>query len=457
VSSAAPGRGTAGFKALSLAFAALAAFFCLKTGELLRQVRAGQTVYQLDYQFGPYAYFLSHDGAYEDCTTAPCRRASRMPLLPCLLALCARASDSARAAACAKNLALTLLCGFCVARFMGLHARYFPGSGRWWLLLLPLALAPPLARLACMVNCEEGLLLELLFAWAFLFLYAALAWVRGQRGDAGRLVVGCLLAATLAYLAKDAMLLVWLASLALAGAWALRQGSRRVGAAVLLSAACVAGWGMHNLEATGRLSIGTSFDGENLFRGFNAQSAVVYPDIHLDQILQEVHTVRLDDGSAYLIGGYGSGSYGDEWQWSDHFKGLALDWVRQDPAGALRFQLKKARYFLLGLSVRPHDTLLDPADEAWARAFLVLGRAFELALLGLAAWLWARGGREGRVLAAAAAALNLAYAAPYLAGFGYERHVLVWLVLVAVSVFVLASAASAQGARRAAGGGASNA
>ena len=419
--------------------AALALFLLLKLFLNSRQIPANFPVSSIPYQFGAYASSLLDHGDYADCTSVPCIRASRMPVLPWVLAALGRLSRSARTVAFLKNILVSVLTAAVLLWFVDIHARLFPGSGAAWLLLLPLALAPPFARHASSIFYEEGLLAEFLVSWSLLFMAGVVVWAKRDRAEGAPVVLACLLFATVIYLTKDSMLFVLLGSLALGALWTVRFREPRTLAALVLSLAALLAWGVHNQVDSGRFSISTSFDGENLYRGFNQQSYEIYPYVNLDEVLRAPHQVDLVDGKSYVIGIPELG-FGNEWEWNDYYKRLAVSWVESDPPTAIDFTLKKISNFFFSLYLNPFEGGLNRTFADLIHAWLIFGRLMQLELAAMLAALWLRKNAWSKALVAGVLVVNLAYAAPYLVCYNYERHINVYLALVATSLFMVCSA-----------------
>jgi hypothetical protein len=212
-------------------------------------------------------------------------------------------------------------------------------------------------------------------------------------------------------------------------------------ACLALAAVPIASWGMHNLRTTGVFSISSSWNGENLLRGYDSGALAIYPEISLDRIFDSSVAV-LDDGTRVSLGNYTARScFKDEWSWSSSYSSLALQWLRDQPLPALTFLAHKSWVALVEVRHTPTygsatdksaDTsrMLSAVMIAWMVAarivfFLLVARV----LLDL------HGGRNrsyGRVLAVLAAAC-----APYMIVFAYQRHMIPVLELAGALLVLL--------------------
>ncbi|HTB23658.1 MAG TPA: hypothetical protein VK914_13255 [bacterium] len=418
---------------------ALTFFLLMKLFLNLKQIPDDFMVSNIPFQFGAYASSLLDRGEYADCSSIPCKYASRMPLIPWTLAALGHISRSAKSIAIIKNVAFSVLTLVVFLWIVNVHRKIFPGSAVAWFLLLPLALAPPLARHASSIFYEEGFLVEFLVCWTLLFLIGVLFWGKKEKIDGTPAVTACLAFGTLIYLTKDTMLLVLLASLALGILWTARFHEARTLAAVLISLAAVLAWGAHNKIASGRFSISTSWDGENLYRGFNQQSYDIYPYINLDEVLHPPQTVTLVNGESFTVG-HREIKFENEWEWNDYFEQLSYSWLESNHQEAFNFALMKIYNFFLSVYLNPYENGLNYTYANFIHFWLIFGRMMQLELAVLLAALWRRKNSYAKALVAGVVVVNLTYATPYLLCFNYERHITVYLALVAACSFMVCSA-----------------
>ena len=431
-------------RALAPALLALA-FLTLQLAATWATVPGRLSILDLGFGFGGYVRSLVEGGRFAACLEPACARAARMPLLPLLYAAFAHASHDQRLVALMKDVAVTLPAGWVVFLGWDVHRRDHPWAGRLLVAALALlCLSPPFLKHAGGVTYEEGVLACLFPAW--LYGLAALASVERGAGAPPRKVAqlagGVVVLGALCFLTKDSMALVLALSLAVGGWTAWSERSVRLAVFILAIAACVAAWPIRNGLVAGRFTPMTSYDGANLERGFSADGLKLYPAISLDRIYDHP-AVTLPNGVRVPLEARPR-TFPNEWVWNDHYRDRAVRWLTSHPTDALRFSAKKAEVFLVEVRKTP---FVDPQGrEAPARRILttiglIEGRVMQVAFILAAAWLLWRGGRRERLVAGAAIAGAVAYAAPYLIGFAYERHVTVWLAGLTLASSVLAAEA----------------
>lgn len=411
-------------------------------------IPSDQTLYQLGFSFGDYIESLHTTGRLELCRLSFCAYAMRMPLIPWLYHLLAYISDQALVAGLIKNVLMSLVVVVAFRRLLSQQGLVHHKAEVPWIWLLPLVVfSPAVIKHASAVTYEEGILIELVFLWAVSFMLSArlLASGRDQAGPAP--VVLNLALATTIFMAKSSMLPLLLASagITLIDLFARRRLPSLIALGVAL--ALVLGWGARNESVSGRFSIMTSWDGENMYRGASDIGYALYPDVMLDRIF-DASEFHMRDGRVITNTPLGSiGAFKQEWRWNDHYRDLAVSWVKNNPEKALSYTGHKLFNFFLSVEKTPYQYQSD-GSEISARfstqnlltsAWLGIGRLLELAMAVLLIWLLRQGTRAAWSLALAVIVVNGAYAAPYVLGFNYERHITTYLVIVAACVaFLLA-------------------
>lgn len=399
----------------------------------------------LEFGFGEYARTLVEHGRFAECVQASCARSSRMPLLPVFYAaLWSAGARSLMAIAVAKAVLMALLLLPCIAYYLAAlppRGRLRPMAAA---LLLAVFLSPYYLRTAADVQAEEAILCDLLLALGFLLLAMCHRRAGGASGGTRAAVAVTALASAL-FLLKSSMILA--AGIAVLAAAVLSGSRGRVLAAAGMAAAfaaVVGGWSLRNLQASGRFSPGTSYEGANLYRGWNPLTSRFYPEVSLDRLMNS-RTVQMADGSVVHPPPLPRrNAFADEWAWNDHYRSRAVEWARAEPAALAAVTGEKARVFLAEVRAYPisTDTVFTPraypgvmmrAGEAW----MVLGRLAQLLIVPLLLVLWRRTERR-RWLAWIPAALLAAYALPYLVGFAYQRHLTPWVCLLMVYALDLA-------------------
>jgi len=407
---------------------------------------ANESIFHISFGFGGFIESLDTVGKFISCTDGFCTYATRMPALPMFFAAIGLVTKNMLIAALVKSLILSVVVFFgfryLIRQQAGPNAHK---TGVWFFVALVLAFSPTVIKHASTVHYEEGFLIELLFLWCFAFLVAVqqLASPVLDRSRRDGVLMLALVLSALAYLFKSSMIVVFALTLLLAGVWLMRGRSRRVLVTAVLCLACLIGWGVRNLVVTDHFSVMTSFDGQNSYRGMSSEGLEIYPELYLDRMF--------DSKVAYLPGGErvrlkelpAMTSFTDEWAQDRYYKAQSRDWLIAHPGEWLVFTGKKAWNFFAGVHKTPYTYTNDARavspslEDRVTMAWLLGGRLLELAMIVLLVGLWRRRDRVGRALCGGVVAANLAYAAPYLVGFNYERHVTTYLVIVAVCVAVL--------------------
>jgi hypothetical protein len=370
-----------------------------------------------------------------------------MPVLPVTYALIWRAgATSLLTLAIVKNLVLAAVMLPCVAYYLAGETRR-----RWrWVIAAGLAgvlLSPYYLRTAADVQAEEALLYDLLLSATVLLLGIA------RRRAGGRSIRPIVLYAFAAmcctlYLLKSTMLLA-AGCLMLPGTFFGVRGRPRTRAIVLaMFVGTVVSWGVRNVVTTGRFSVGTSFDGSNLYRGWHPLTARLYPEVTLDRLI-DTPAVQLPEGGMLRIPPTrGRETFADEWAWSDHYRANALRWARSNPADLVAVTTEKAWVFFADVRAYPLSTTAEFRQREiapWMRiagvAWMVSVRLAQVLCVVLLVVLF-RASRKDWLFASGPVPLLVAYPIPCLIGFAYQRHVTAWACVVLVLVIDLAARVS---------------
>lgn len=101
-------------------------------------------------------------------------------------------------------------------------------------------------------------------------------------------------------------------------------------------------WTNHNHAVEREIRWSSSWTGENLFRGYNAGAAAVFPEISLDRVFDSTKAI-IGNGKVVSLGNFSNlKCFNGEWAWNDYYAGEAVQWVRQHFLAALLFDLRKA-------------------------------------------------------------------------------------------------------------------
>ena len=186
-------------------------------------VPATRTIFDLGFGFDPYVRSLVEGRGYVSCGGAGCDVASRMPGLPLFLAAFAPLTTSLRLVDAVKVLLLSLLVYLAVRGIdRRLAVRQCWQAGLYIAIGLFLVLSPNLIKHASAAYYEEGYVLELLAITAVCLFFVAVA---PREASAGR-YVAAIAAASVCYLFKSSLILVWGAVALLLVVFALTSGRR---------------------------------------------------------------------------------------------------------------------------------------------------------------------------------------------------------------------------------------
>jgi hypothetical protein len=405
---------------------------------LIQHSLAGQRVEQTLFGFGDYTASLLQTGELRSCVRPPfhfcqpdrCLYATRMPAIPLLYAGLAKlvGTDSV-----AIDLAKCVLTAALLAGLLAVLVRDARPSLLGVILLYLLYFGPQALKHGAAIEYEEGLLLDLELSLAVALAYLLrpeLALTHSRRIAMGLIAVAI---AVLMYFIKTTALLMLSV---VAGLFALRAraGWRLNLAAAVLIVVPFGAWALHTTSASGRVHLSSSWNGENLFRGYNSESAAIYPQILLDRIFDARRAV-LDDGVTVPLGDYADRSqcFVDEWAWSKFYSTRARAWLADHPMEAFRFDLNKLWVALVEVRHTPYrnsatenDSEYPPYVAAAMLAWMIAARAALFFLIfRLVKDLFGR----GRDTALWILALLAAGFAPYVIVFSYQRHVVPLLVM----------------------------
>jgi hypothetical protein len=182
---------------------------------------------------------------------------------------------------------------------------------------------------------------------------------------------------------------------------------------VVLVAVAPLGWAVHQRHASGRYSVGTSFDGINLHKGNNVGFLEHYPPPHGDSM--DWYDFELNRGL----------QFGDEWSFNDYHQRAALDYLLAHPRETLKGDWRKLN--VLFFSVEKYGgTASHGVTRMIEDAGMVVFRLMLWAAIGSAIYLvfCARGAERRSLRVASGVFLGVvaACALPYVAGFAYTRH-----------------------------------
>jgi hypothetical protein len=342
-----------------------------------------------------------------------CFHAARMPMSALVVALGMRLfGDHYLRVACFKTLLLLLPVGVCI--YLVWRCRPRSGGRRVLVVLLLLAPFALTAFLADVTNIlvDEGYLYGFL-ALAVALLFFDVPW-RPALGGWSRAVLFAV-AMDGVYLSKSGTLPV-VVVLTVGFLMVERRAGLRWLVLVLVAAAPL-GWAMHQHHASGRYSVGTSFDGINLHKGNNAGFLEHYPPRHGDSM--DWYDFELNRGLYF----------GDEWSFNDYHQRAALDYLRAHPRETLEGDLRKLNVLFFsmekygGTASHGVTRMIEEAGMVVFRLMLWTAMVWAIYVLIRMRGSDQKSKRSLRVAAGVFLAVAAACALPYVAGFAYTRHV----------------------------------
>jgi hypothetical protein len=402
-------------------------------------------IFNLAFEYGPYIKTLREHGVYAYCVDQHwCPKVSRLPFLTLSYTLLSFFTTDQRAIGFIK---LAIVAACFVPAFLNLLSMQRANSAHalkvWVVMAAFLFLSPVLAKHAAAIMYEESVLIQLLLLWSFSFLMMVRKLADGTRpGNAH--VFGMMILGTIAYLTKNSMVLFSFLSIAAALVVVVRYRSKAAIAGILICLCALGAWGYHSIASSGRFTIMTSDDGLGQYRGWDAEAAIVYPQVTLDQLFYPPFKIYLESGEMLSVPFLPERpSFADEWAYSDFYKAKAVAWGREHPWDAAKYTVKKLYVFFVGIRKTPYSNTNDARlkgpvmERALTSTWLFAGRLLQILFLVLVVQLWRQGARNSRWLAGASLAMTACYAAPYIVGYSSERHISVFLVLVAVCCAVM--------------------
>ncbi len=386
----------------------------------LDHAKAHKPIFSMTNMVGPEVQSLLEGRGLTVCTedmgtrnNPICFHAARMPMTAWVVSLGMRLLGNRYLwVGCFKTLVFLLPLDFAIY----LAWKNLPGSrNRSWLaillLLVPFAMTPFLADITNTL-VEEG------YTYSFLALAVALLFFGWQSSRATPGTNHTLLSLTFAvslaalYLSKSGMLP--LVIMLIVGFLLTEKRAALRALVVLLVAAAPIGWALYQHHASGRFSVGTSFDGINLHKGNNVGFLQHYPPARGDSM--DWYDFELNRGLYFA----------DEWTFNDHHQHAAIDYVLSHPHETIEADLRKL-YVIFFAVEKYGGTASFGVTRALEDLGLVVFRlmlwfAITYALYKLTR---ARQPQQKSLRMASAIFLTVAAAAtlPFLAGFAYTRHI----------------------------------
>jgi hypothetical protein len=411
-----------------------------------------QSIFDTGFGFGSYVRSLVEDGTFRACTFVPfdpcnagtCTFATRMPAIPLLLASLVKLVGAQSVyVALAKCIAVALLS----TAFLAVLSLDVQITTVGLLILYGMYFGPQALKHGAALDYEEGLLIDLSLCLAVAITYLLRPQQTASAGRRAAMAVAAVALATIMYFTKTTALLTLLVVLAIVlTSQNLRLSGKLV--CVMLVGAPAALWAAHNVSSSGVFSLSSSWNGENLFRGYDSGALAIYPEISLDRMFDSRRAV-LDDGTTVALGAYKSSRcFNDEWTWSSTYSHRAWSWMIEHPYPAMVFMVKKIWVTLFEIRHTPkYGSAIEkrqegsPAVRTAMMLWMLAARgAFFFFLWRVLSDLWSARNR----LFCWSAVLLLAACAPYMLVFSYQRHMIPVLefsgALLAILYFATPSA-----------------
>ena len=380
----------------------------------LGHVRASQSLFSITNLVGPTTRSLLAGGGITVCTedmgtrgNPICFHAARMPATAVVVASGIRLfGDRYVPVVSFKTILLLLPVELAIYLAWCCLPRPFGRRLVAILLLLTPFLIPAFLADVTNLQVDEG------FSYSFLAMASAILFLdcAGLRGLRRALLFAAALDGL--YLSKSGMLAAVL--VLLAGFVALERQTRLRWLVVLLAAAAPVGWALHQHHASGRYSVGTSFDGINLHKGNNAGFLRNYPPTHGDSI--DWYDFELNRGKTFP----------DEWSFNDYHLRAALEYLRTHPRETLSGDLRKLKILFFSVEKYGSTANFGARQLIEITGMLIFRLMLWTATISSVFLLLRHHFSENGPLHMAAAtflALVAASTLPYLAGFAYTRHV----------------------------------
>lgn len=395
------------------------------------------SVFDTGFGFGNYIRSLAEEHAFRSCSLLPfdpckpgiCVRATRMPGLPVLLAMLSWVVGTGTAAVAAAKCTLLAILSTVFLAALSRDVRITI----WGVLILyAMYLGPQALKHGAALVYEEGVLVDLSLCLAVALAYAMRPELSTSQTRRASMIMAAAGIAVVMYLTKTTALL----TLAVVIGLVLTSGDLQMRgklACIILVAVPVGAWGIHNLKTSGVFSISSSWNGENLVRGYDSGALAIYPQISLDRLFDSSAAV-LDNGSRVALGDYSHRQcFNDEWSWSSAYSRMASQWLAAHPLQALEFLARKTWVTLI--EVRHTPTYGSATDKGAEISPLVSASmiTWMIAARSVFFWLVLRivldliAGRNRRY--AWALALLAGACMPYMVVFAYQRHTIPILVL----------------------------
>ncbi len=216
--------------------------FLTKSALVTYLFNSAGSVYEIGFGFGGFIRSLHEHFSFVSCDTT-CDYATRMPFFPFAIAALSFVSIDYITVAILKNALMSILT---ILSFWYLITNFSSSKYRpqiWLLVLLILAVSPPAAKHAAMIEYEEGVLTEFVAIWAAaLYLLPPIGTYRQPHKIRvmSILLIGI---ATVIYMTKSSMVLIFSLSLIYVFKIIIDSRDKWLIATIIIALGVVLGWG----------------------------------------------------------------------------------------------------------------------------------------------------------------------------------------------------------------------
>lgn len=400
-------------------------------------------IYELHFGFGEYIRNIVAGNGFVSCSYEVCAHSTRMPFMPIFYSWIAKLNDSQIAIALIKNLILSLFSLSAIAFFYTVYENISKKNTlAWGVAYLLIIVSPPVIKHSSMIKYEEGLLIELLLVWSFGFIVILkLLSLKEYSLKTATIVSIVMITITIVYLTKSSTILLYLITFILSVFYLTKSKSMIVFVSLSMSVLMLSLWGIHNYTNSGKISIMSSHDGENLFRGNSSMGRLIYPYILLDRLVDSPSFYLGNDTHINVNLPHKSvNDFNNEWEWNDYYKSKSIRWIKSNPKEFLQYTASKVYNFFIAIKKSPHSSSNNIKDKSQNHIknlsfsiWLFLGRVFFITTLIICLRLLFRGLLYDRLIAIYFLVTIICYSTPFIVGFNYERHITPFIVLVMIS------------------------
>ena len=409
-------------------------------------------IFNLSNVFGGYINSLYLDQDFKSCISdnqftifnngkISCSYATRMPVLPYLYFIFTFVSKEYFFIAILKNILISLLFIYCLKIFYKKFIQKSPNT--FYLInffLLIIFVSPSVIKHASNISYEEGIILELLILWSLFFLLCSYFFTKNFTEKNESIPIMTILLSTIIYFTKASMLLCLILSIGISLFWFYKKKNYKIILTIIISFSLILSWGYRNYKVSNSFNIGSSINWVLGYYGLNNTALEIYPEIALDQIffaknfkLKNNKTIKNQDNINL--------KFKNEWNKNNYYKKKSLEWIKDNPLNFVKLTTMKFYNFFIYPKKTPYSVGPIVNEEYKKYSFqqivvfiwLLFGRLSTLLLLFLIYKKW----QNEKVLCLSIVLMCGAYAAPYLIGFNYERHITPFIIMTIFSNIML--------------------